>query len=135
VRIIATHDEPLLDKTLSDSNDDDDDEGEDVDVDSEENQSDDTVCLSFCCDCFIVLCSAVSFGEISFDIGVFIHQYWQLLLTEWIVVGRMSEFCNSVCAESANMCRIGHLAQNKQSGTDVVKFCRFFTAVLLIVRH
>ena len=77
VRIGATRDELLLDKTLSDSNDDndDDDEEEEVDVDSEDNQSYDTVCRPFYVMVLFVSCSDISLGAINFEISGFIYQY------------------------------------------------------------
>ena len=78
MKISATHDEPLLDITLTDSDsdeeedddDDDDDDAEEVGVDSEENLSYDVVCRPFCVIAFW-LCFAV---QIISDINVFNHQ-------------------------------------------------------------
>ena len=47
----------------------------------------------------------------------------------------MLEFCDSACPDLDNVCRFGRCVQNKQSGTEMINFCRFCSAVLLLLWH
>jgi len=73
-----------------------------------------------------------------FQMTLHVLHHWQCFSKNWKHLFRqsylgMSEFCDSaraeVCTEVADVRRIGHCAQNSQSGTEIVEFCRFCSAI------